>query len=426
MIYEDLLVIWLAYLLWEFLPRSLNFEISSLFKLVIFCIKELLFILLPLFFHKWRLDRLFILLAFLLFSFDITFFEFKKLLKPYYFSVFLVLLWFLHYYLWIKIVFYKVNLNYFRFFFAILFPFFILLFVDELFQLLDITFPGQFFFLLITVFIFTPLFIVKFWPQERFPSSNLRDIIFDFLQKNGVKIREVYILPPIGPKFYTAGVVGFIYPFRYLFFSKGLLEILTSEEILGVLAHEIGHLKKKHGFYLFLLLLTFPILLLNSFSLLLYLLILFFHIFHISIEDFSEFFKSSYGLYFEIFLALWFFFCAFLFLRIIFAYFLRSFEREADLFGLELLKTPVPLITALYKLGELTGQLHHKSWHHYGLWERILYLQRASENPSEIKKHSLRIRKRLIFWVFLNLIILIGLNFFDLEMIKRLLKNLFL
>ncbi|MFN3568026.1 MAG: M48 family metalloprotease [Caldimicrobium sp.] len=425
MIYEDLLVIWLAYLLWEFLPSSLNIQISSLYKVLIFIVKELLFILTTLFLRKRKLDRIFVFISFSFFALDITFFEIKKFLEDYYFSVFLGLFWFLHYYLWIRLVFYSLNLRYFQIFFAILLPFFILLFLDELFQFLNISFPGQFLFLLIIVLIFTPFIIVKIWPVERFPDSPLKEMIFDFLKKSGVKIKQIYILPSIGPKFYTAGLVGFIYPFRYLFFSKGLLEILTPEEILGVLAHEIGHLKRKHGFYLFLLLLTFPIFILNSMSLLLYVLVFLFSVSNIDIKDFSEFLKGPYGIYFEIFLAFWLFFFAFLFLRILFAYFLRSFEREADLFGLKLLKTPRPLVTALYKIGELTGQLYHKSWHHYGLWERILYLQYASENSLEIESHTLRIRKRLILWVFLNLILLVLLNFLDLEILKGILKNLF-
>lgn len=421
MIYEDLLALWLAYLLWEFLPANTLWEISSFFKFILFVIKEILFILMPILLKQRYFEKIFLFISYLFFSLDITFFGFKELFGSYYFSIFLVLLWFLHYYLWLRIFFFGLSIRYFRILIGLLLPFFILLFLDEFLGYLGISFSGQFLFLLLGVLVLSPYFIIKIWPVERLPFSPFKERLLNFLKKEGVRLREIYVMPSMGQKLYTAGLIGFIPPFRYLFFSKGLLEVLNLEEILGVLAHEIGHLKNKHGLYLFLILLTFPFFLFNCLYLFFIPLILIFE----NLEDIIKFLEGPYGIYMEIFLALWLFFFAFLFLRFILAYFLRSLEREADLYGLMLLQTPEPLISALYKIGELSGQLYKKSWHHYGLWERILYLRYAVQNPEVIKRHSLLIRKKLIFWLIINFLIVIVLSFFDSELLNKILKIFF-
>ncbi|MFN3920997.1 MAG: M48 family metalloprotease [Caldimicrobium sp.] len=421
MIYEDLFALWLAFLLWEFLPANTLWEISFLYKTFLFVLKEILFIMMPFVLKQRYFERIYLFFLYLLFSLDITFFGFKEFFGPYYFSIFLILLWFLHYYLWYRFLFYGFSVKYFRMLLGLFLPFFILLFLEELLNYLGISFTGQFLFLLFGVLVFSPYFITKIWPIEKLSDSFLRETLLKFLSKERIKIREIYLLPSFRQKLYTAGLIGFIPPFRYLFFSKGLLEILNLEELLGVLAHEIGHLKKKHGFYLFILILTFPLFLFNS----LYLLLIPFNLIFSDLEEFMRFLEGPYGIYIEILIALWLFLFAFLFLRFILAYFLRSFEREADLYGLELLQTPKPLISALYKIGEISGQLFKSSWHHYGLWERILYLKNAAENPEIIKRHSLHIRKKLIFWLILNVSLVIILNFFDFKLLNKLLKIFF-
>ena len=44
----------------------------------------------------------------------------------------------------------------------------------------------------------------------------------------------------------TAGVMGLIKQFRYILVTRSLLQRLTPYEIEAVIAHEIGHVKKKH------------------------------------------------------------------------------------------------------------------------------------------------------------------------------------
>ena len=59
----------------------------------------------------------------------------------------------------------------------------------------------------------------------------------------------------------TAGVMGLIKRFRYLLITPALLDLLEPEELKGVVAHEIGHVRKKHlifylGFFVGYVILT--------------------------------------------------------------------------------------------------------------------------------------------------------------------------
>ncbi len=431
MIYEDLFSFWIAFLLWEIIPPTLSWAAPFYLKLTLFLFKEFFFFttlailglrVAPA--HEKSslfMERFFLFFSFVLYSLDLTVFGLKALLSPYYFSIFPVLLWFFHYYLLIKMVFYRLRTGYFRILLGLILPFLILIFVDEALDFFKIHLPGQFFLLLFGVISFSPYFVIKLWPVKRLPEGTVRDIIDRFLKQEGLNLRDYYILPRIGPRFYTAGVLGFIPPFRYLFFSSGLLEIMGLKEILGILAHEAGHLKKRHGLYLFVVLLSFPLFLLNSLYLFLLLLSLFFS----DSKGLEAFLKGPYAQVLEIGLITFLLGTSLFFFRIVFAYFLRSLEREADLYALLRIKDPEPLTSALYKLGEVTGQLYRKSWHHYGLMERILFLNYAFKRPGLIRAHSIKLRRRLLLWLLGNLLGMGLFAYLGADILEKILKIFF-
>lgn len=416
MIYEDILSFWLAYLLWEFLPilsnndflKLSNFQLISIYFLKeIFFIFILFFIRRRLFFKSHKssqiLEKLSLLLVFSFYIIDISLLEFKNFFYQYYFSSIVALFWFLHYYLLSRIIILPISLDYIRFFSGLIIPFLILIFIDEIFSYFNIFFPGQFLLLLLIVLSMSPYIIIKIWPVKKLSEGILRIYLDLFLKSCKISFKDYIIIPSFGSKVYTAGVLGFIPPFRYLFFSASLLDILNIEEILGVVAHEIGHIKKKHGFLLLIILTTFPILLINS----IYIFLLMLSQFFTTTEDFIEFLKSQNVIYLEIGLSILLITISILFFRFIFAFFLRNLEREADLFALKLIGRAEPLISALYKIGEVTGQLFHRSWHHFGLWERINYLKLAETDPTIIKSHSQKIRLLLLLWLICNFLSLL-------------------
>ena len=105
---------------------------------------------------------------------------------------------------------------------------------------------------LITVFsvfinlFYSELIVPLFNKQTPLPAGSLRTMIEAFSQKTGFRLKNIYIID--GSKRSTkanAYFSGFGPKKRIVLFDT-LQKELTEEEIVAVLAHEIGHYKKKH------------------------------------------------------------------------------------------------------------------------------------------------------------------------------------
>jgi STE24 endopeptidase len=73
----------------------------------------------------------------------------------------------------------------------------------------------------------------------------LRDEIIEFCKKNGVRVSDVKVLKGLPEKVANAGVSGILH--KYVFLTEYLIDKFSKEEIMAVIAHEIGHLKEKHN-----------------------------------------------------------------------------------------------------------------------------------------------------------------------------------
>jgi len=424
LIYEDLIYLWLAFIIYEFIPVT-SYKISSIFLVFLFIFKEFFFIFLLLIVRKkihqshfiHFLDKFFIGLGFVFYIIDLSFLSFKTYLDKIYFSSLIGILWFLHYMFLVRFLLLRFTLNYLKILLGIILPVLLLVIFQDIFNIFNLNFEGEFFLFLIFIIIISPFLIIKIWPVKPLDNLALREIILNFLKKNKVKINEIYVLDDLGKKLYTAGIIGFLPPFKYLFFSKPLLSILSPEEILGVVAHEIGHLKKRHNFWLLLLLLNLPLFLLT-------LLIISFLVAYYFSPQLIDIIKNKKTLpvSLEISLGIELIFLAFIYIRYIFSFFLRQFEREADFLSAIILKNPQPIISALLKIGEVTGQLYKKSWHHYGIFERIEFLKNVLTNEeifNKTQKKFLRIRIILLLWIILNLAIILVILYLE-NIIKEL------
>ncbi len=95
-------------------------------------------------------------------------------------------------------------------------------------------------------FFYSELIVPLFNKQTPLEDGPLRTSIESFAQKAGFKIRNIYIID--GSKRSTkanAYFSGFGSKKRIVLYDT-LLKDLTEEEIVAVLAHEVGHYKKKH------------------------------------------------------------------------------------------------------------------------------------------------------------------------------------
>jgi STE24 endopeptidase len=95
-------------------------------------------------------------------------------------------------------------------------------------------------------FFYSELIVPLFNKQTPLESGTLRDKIQEFATKSGFQLKNIYVID--GSKRSTrsnAYFSGFGSKKRIVLYDT-LLKEMTEEEIVAVLAHEIGHYKKKH------------------------------------------------------------------------------------------------------------------------------------------------------------------------------------
>ena len=98
--------------------------------------------------------------------------------------------------------------------------------------------------------------------------------------------------------------------------------------------------------------------------------------------------------------------------RFIFGYFMRNFERQADIFCFQTGIDPHSLISSFSKLGALLGDDSKRSnWHHFNINQRIDFIRNGITNPGLLKKHEKKIKRSLaIFLVVLILFSILSFN----------------
>jgi Zn-dependent protease with chaperone function len=251
------------------------------------------------------------------------------------------------------------------------------------------------FFFLVVIAVMGPALIQKFWGCTPLPAGPVRSRIDALCRTVGMKYRDIMIWPLFGGNMITAGVMGLIRRFRYILVTPALLRHLDPIELDAVIAHEIGHIKKKHLlFYLFFfaayLLLTFSLLDLMLFGLI--------------------YLEASYGLlpenaggsaaFISISAGLLMIVMFLIYFRFIFGWFMRNFERQADAYALEVIGHARPLASTFEKITETSGQSPDRpNWHHYSIRQRIDFLARAEADPSVSVSHDRRIRNSILFFL---------------------------
>ena len=102
----------------------------------------------------------------------------------------------------------------------------------------------------------------------------------------------------------------------------------------------------------------------------------------------------------------------FIYFRFVMGFFMRNFERQADLHSAVVMETPGPTISSLEKIALLSGKIRElPSWHHFSIKERVDFLWRILREPGLVRRHNRFVT--LSFVVYLVSIIGLGylLNF---------------
>ncbi|MBU2488234.1 MAG: M48 family metalloprotease [Proteobacteria bacterium] len=245
---------------------------------------------------------------------------------------------------------------------------------------------------LVPVIIFTPALVPRFWNCRPLPPGPVRERMEAMTRRADISFREILLWPLFGGNMITAGVMGLVARFRYILVTNGLLQMATPQELDAVLAHEIGHVKRRH-------LLWYAVFFFGFFLLLMALLQPWpYFAFWVGISFPGAGFANESGLLSVLFLIASFV----LYFRYVFGYFMRNFEREADLYVFELLDNPVPLITCLQKISAMSGRpLEEKNWHHFGIGERVAYMEKALADPEAILAHRRKLRRSMAAFALL-------------------------
>ncbi|MGV1097786.1 M48 family metalloprotease [Thiovibrio sp. JS02] len=247
----------------------------------------------------------------------------------------------------------------------------------------------------LTLAFFLPTAVVRLWNCTPLPPGPTRERIEEFCRGQRLRYADIMLWPLFEGRMLTAGVMGLSRHFRYLLVTPALLEAMTPEEIEAVMAHEIGHVKRFHLQLYLLLFLGFGILAqLSSAPLVLLLLSsdFFYRLVTITGKGPDKILTLASTV---VLLGL-----MLIYFRYLFGFFMRNFERQADLFALRAMGEASPLIRVFEKIAWLSGKIRDlPSWHHFGIGERIDFLRRCELEPPCADRHHRKVYLALFLYL---------------------------
>ena len=197
---------------------------------------------------------------------------------------------------------------------------------------------------LMAVAVFGPAIIQKFWNCSPLEPGLLRDRIQGLCARAGVTCRNILYWPIFEGRMITAGVMGLVARFRYILVTRALMRSLTTDEIEAVIAHEIGHVRRKHLLFYLVFFAGYMVLSYATFDLIVLCLLYAQPVFRwLAGAGLSQDTVMS-GLFSLVIIVMF-----LVYFRFIFGYFMRNFERQADIYVYRLFDSARPLI---YDLGQ--------------------------------------------------------------------------
>lgn len=239
--------------------------------------------------------------------------------------------------------------------------------------------------------IYLPYWIQKIWRCQSLTNHDLRKRLEHICRVAHFKYADLKTWTVLDHAL-TAAIIGIVPRYRYVMFSKRLLEELPSTSVEAILAHEIGHNYHRH-------LWIYPFIILGA-----SVFISFISFFLPEVTD--SFSLLSLFIVYAIAVAVYF--------RVIFGFFSRMFERQADLHVFVLEIPSQYLIDAFEHIAVATGNSHNvPNWHHYSIQKRINFLKAAIAKPSLIAKHHRYVRYCVFAYFFLLGLSLVALFYFS-------------
>jgi len=263
---------------------------------------------------------------------------------------------------------------------------------------------------LFAVAVIGPAMIQKFWRCKPLESGEQRNRIENLCRKADLDYTDILYWPIFGGKMITAGVMGLIKKFRYILVTPSLLRLLEPEEIDAVIAHEIGHVKRKHLIFYLLFFVGYMLLSYVTFDMILFGIIYAEPVYWFINKtgfDQTTIFSALFSLVIIIVFLVYF--------RFIFGFYMRNFERQADIYVYTLFDSARPLISTLEKIVTTSGQSADRpNWHHFSIRQRIDYLQKCESSSQWIQRHNQKVKKSI--GIYLAAMLLIGIAGYQLNL----------
>ncbi len=267
---------------------------------------------------------------------------------------------------------------------------------------------------LLLILVFFPPLVRRLWGCTPFPRGELFDHLQNFFKKQHFSA-QIFIWPLFEGRVITAGVMGIIPGLRYVMITPALLESLSLDELDAVMAHEIGHIKNKH--------MLLYLLIISGFSILAGFILEPFTFFLLSRSSFYTLLGFT-GLTAEnmltILMAITVLTLMVLYFRFLFGYFIRNFERQADLHVFKAIGSSHSIISAFEKIAVLSGNIRDlPSWHHFGIGQRVDFLEKCEADKFWIKKHNRKVVLSLLTYIIILIVAGSGKNLLPTELWKQ-------
>jgi len=248
---------------------------------------------------------------------------------------------------------------------------------------------------LAALIVVAPSLIKLFWRCRPLPPGPKRKRIEAMCKKANLGYKNILKWPIFEGRVLTAGVMGLVKRFRFILVTESLLQILNDDEIDAVMAHEIGHIKKKHLVFYLIFFLGFIVLSYAVFDLILYA-ILYSNLSLPILPDPKAEPLPFTPILFTLAMAA----TLLVYFRYVFGYFMRNCERQADLYAFTLLGDSSGLVSSLEKIATYSGQSDNRpNWTHFSIRQRIDYLKKCEANRLWIARHDRKLRRSIMVFM---------------------------
>lgn len=272
-------------------------------------------------------------------------------------------------------------------------------------------------FMLFLLLFFLPRYVPFWWGCKPFPVTEKVSELEQFLKSKGFKCRGLLSWPLFEGRMLTAGIMGIIPRYRYLLVTDGLMDVLSVDELKAVLAHELGHARYYHMLLYFVVMVAFIVPLVRGVEMLPGLLLAL-------PADWLSFIGEhlfAFGNFLPLMIHLPFLLLLLFYFRFVLGYFMRHFERQADLFSVDVMGTPEYTIRSFEKIALFGGKIRDlPSWHHFSIKQRVDYLEKTVNDKGVIKRYN----RFIVLCLAIYFIVMLGLtSFFSFGPLAQKIRN---